>query len=149
MIGYSLSARPLVIKFTYTLPDFPDNSLLSLPSGLAFGASGRSTLSQSRFCKSCSILTNLIARYNLPPTLTSGIAAVSKSFGGFAVVIKPPASLRMAMPAATSLINVSIQFSIRSRMPHHSQQPPSHQMSKDPIAVYARSRVALPKLLTP
>ncbi len=32
---------------------------------------------------------------------------------------------------------------------YHSQHPPSHQISKAPIATYAKSSVALPKLLIP
>ena len=47
--------------------------------------------------------------------------------------MSPPASSNKQIPAATS----------------HSQQPPSHHISKLPIAVYARSIVALPNDLTP
>jgi hypothetical protein len=48
-------------------------------------------------------------------------------------VTNPPASCKIAIPAATS----------------HSQHPPSHQISKEPIATYARSSVADPSDRTP
>jgi hypothetical protein len=85
--------------------------------------------------------------------------------GGLAVVMSPPASLRMQIPAATSLseewvsgmlcifqkcgdaVGKSWEIVIRNdrggRRTHHSQQPPSHQMSNVPVATYARSIVAL------
>lgn len=44
-----------------------------------------------------------MAKYNRLPNFTSWIGSVSGLAGGFAVVIKPPASRRMQMPAATSL----------------------------------------------
>ncbi|KAH0373779.1 hypothetical protein KCU65_g170, partial [Aureobasidium melanogenum] len=63
-----------------------------------------------------------MARYSLLPNLTSSIAAVAGSSGGLAVVTKPPASCSKQMPAATS----------------HSQHPPSHQISNDPMATDLR-----------
>lgn len=44
-----------------------------------------------------------MARYNRLPNLTSSTASVSGLAGGLAVVIRPPASRRMQIPAATSL----------------------------------------------
>lgn len=91
-----------------------------------------------------------MARYNRLPSLTSGIGHVASSGGGFAVVINPPASSKSATPAATSLRMVSqSKLVATSEGTYHSQHPPSHQISKEPIATYARSSVALPKLRTP
>jgi hypothetical protein len=44
-----------------------------------------------------------MARYNRLPNLTSSIGQVASFSGGLAVVIRPPASKRIATPAATSL----------------------------------------------
>ena len=94
-----------------------------------------------------------MARYNLLPNLTSSMRFVSGSGGGLAVVINPPASLKIQIPAATSLFQVShhpLPFALcQTRKTYHSQQPPSHQISNAPAATYAKSNVALPKLLTP
>lgn len=72
-----------------------------------------------------------MARYSRLPSFTSSIGSVSGLGGGLAVVMRPPASRRIQIPAATS----------------HSQQPPSHHISKAPVATYARSSVALVALL--
>ena len=48
--------------------------------------------------------TYRIARYNRLPSRKSSIGAVSGFSGGLAVVTNPPASSRIAIPAATSLI---------------------------------------------
>jgi hypothetical protein len=52
---------------------------------------------------SCAGTAYRIARYNLPPRKLLGILSVVGSAGGFAVVTKPPASSKIAIPAATSL----------------------------------------------
>jgi len=57
----------------------------------------------------------------------------SKPSGGLQSTTMPPASTRMQIPAQTS----------------HSQQPPSQKISIAPVATKARSRDALPRLLTP
>jgi len=49
-----------------------------------------------------------MARYSLLPSLTSSMGSVPGFGGGLAVVMRPPASRRMAMPAATSLWSVSL-----------------------------------------
>ena len=53
-----------------------------------------------------------MARYNRLPSLTSGMGQVASSGGGFAVVIRPPASSKIAMPAATSLLQSVIATAI-------------------------------------
>lgn len=58
--------------------------------------------------------------------------------------MRPPASCKIEIPAATSLKECQHgDLGAVTRNLHHSQQPPSHQMSKEPIAQYARSIVAL------
>lgn len=75
---------------------------------------------------------DLITRHNLLLILTFPMSDVSGLSGQLAVVINPPASSTRQMPATTC----------------HSQ-PPSHQMSKLPIVVYARSMVAFSSDLIP
>lgn len=48
------------------------------------------------------LVTYRIAKYNRLPSLTGSIGP-SISSGGFAVVTNPPASSKIAIPAATSL----------------------------------------------
>jgi hypothetical protein len=98
--------------------------------------------------------TYRIPRYSRLPSLTSSISAVVGSSGGFPLVTRPPASCRIQIPAATSLrehFSTSEENDIareKGKQGHtyHSQHPPSHQISKDPIAVYARSIVALQRI---
>jgi hypothetical protein len=49
------------------------------------------------------ILTYRIAKYKRLPSFTSSMGSVSGFAGGLAEVMRPPASRRMQIPAATSL----------------------------------------------
>lgn len=73
-----------------------------------------------------------MARYNRLPSLTSGIGQVASSGGGFAVVIKPPASSRIATPAATSLEIVSRQWLHLDRQPTTPNNHPPTRYRKIP-----------------
>ena len=92
-----------------------------------------------------------MAKYSRPPSFAGSMDAASMSWGGLAVVIKPPASSSRHIPAHTS----------HSQQPYHKlviasyasfhdvELTASHHISKEPIAQYARSSVAEPKLRTP
>jgi hypothetical protein len=92
-----------------------------------------------------------MAKYRRPPNLAASIGAVSMSCGGFAVVIRPPASSSRQIPAQTSHSQqpCSSQSIGRRRIFLQRQLTASQHMSKEPIAQYARSRVADPRLRTP
>lgn len=93
-----------VIQMTYTTPDLSYHSFLALTTGFGLRWACWSEIRLDHRVGVIQIpVTCLIAKYNLLPSLTSSIGAFEGSCGELAVVTRPPASRRIAIPAATSL----------------------------------------------
>lgn len=102
--GNVSSTRPGVIEFPDAPPHLSDGPFLSLSRCLCLGRPCWSWERLDAMFDDGTVGTAyLMAKYSLLPSRTSSIFVVIGSSVGFAVVINPPASWRMAMPAATSL----------------------------------------------
>lgn len=103
-------AGPRIVQIADPFPDFTDCTFLGFAACFGCRWTGRSVQFVSiLFSKAMSkSRAYRIARYNRLPSRISSIGAVSGFSGGLAVVTNPPASSRIAIPAATSLFPVNI-----------------------------------------
>lgn len=133
-------AGPRIVEVADPFPDFTDCPLLRFAA--CFGCRWTSwsvPVRQHSFSQHSQVRSILgtyrIARYNRLPSRKSSIGAVSGFSGGLAVVTNPPASSRIAIPAATSLIPVNInplQFQTLPKKLTTPNNPPPTKYQKPP-----------------